>query len=149
MVASLVSLGLLEDDSTVLRNSTGGELLQDFVKLMLVGSGISIEIATLLVCLIFKVVLIGLGSDSFEAAKSLELLSVDVHVVDLWLLDTLELLLLGHLLLEHFHLLLVLLDTHIDAVSKDISINDLSLGDGKGSLLVSKASSSLLLSKGN
>lgn len=65
--------------------------------------------------------------------------SIDVHVVDFWLLNALQVLLLGHLLLEHFVLFLVLLNTSVDTMHKNVSVDNLFLGESVRCLLVAEA----------
>ena len=62
---------------------------------------------------LFLVILIG---DGFEAGESLDWLLVDVHVLNLRWEDSVEVLLLGDLLLVHLHLLLVFLNAVVDAM---------------------------------
>jgi hypothetical protein len=109
-----------------------------------VSSCISVEVATLLVSLVLEVELLVLRGDILEAAESSDTLSVYVHVVELWLLNRFELLLLGDLLLEHLHFLLVLLDAHVGAVSKNVSVDDLGGSENLGGLFIAEATSRLL-----
>ena len=69
-------------------------------------------------------------------------MSINVHVINFRLLHEIKILFLCDLLLEHFHFLLILLNTVMDAVNQDVSIYDLLLGESMGSLLVSETASS-------
>lgn len=74
-----------------------------------------------------------------EDLQARNLRSIDVHVVDFWLLNALQVLLLGHLLLEHFVLFLVLLNTSVDTMHKNVSVDNLFLGESVRCLLVAEA----------
>lgn len=69
-------------------------------------------------------------------------MSINVHIINFRLLHEIKILFLRDLLLEHFHFLLILLNTVMDAVNQDVSIYDLLLGESMGSLLVSETASS-------
>lgn len=71
---------------------------------------------------LFFVILIG---DGFKAVKSLDWGLVDVLVLELWLQHDIKESLFGHFLLVHLHLLLLFLDTDVDAVYKDIFVDDI------------------------
>jgi hypothetical protein len=51
---------------------------------------------------------------------------------------------LGHLFLEHLHLFLIFLDTHIQTVRENISVNDLGGSESSRGLFVSETSGSFL-----
>ena len=58
LVDRLLSLGVGVDETTVLWNSTGRELLEHSIQLMFIGSGISIEVASFLVSFVLDVMLV-------------------------------------------------------------------------------------------
>lgn len=63
-------------------------------------------------------------SDGLKASEPLDWGLVDVLVLELWGQNHVNLPLLGDLLLVHLHLLLLLLDTDVDAVHQDIFVDD-------------------------
>jgi len=69
--------------------------------------------------------LVKLVGDGLEAAESLHWRLVDVLVLKFWLKHCLKESLLGHLLLEHLHLFLLFLDTDVDAVDKNVLVDDI------------------------
>lgn len=77
--------------------------------------------------------------DVLEYLQARNLRSIYVHVVDFWQLNVVQILFLSHFLLKHFGLLLVLLDTIVDAVNQDVSVDDLLLSESVRSLLVAEA----------
>lgn len=77
--------------------------------------------------------------DVLEYLQARNLRSIYVHVVDFWQLNVVQILFLSHFLLKHFGLLLVLLDTVVDAVNQDVSVDDLLLSESVRSLLVAEA----------
>lgn len=121
------------------------DLLQNFVKMLLVGSCISIEISHALLerfvlAIAFKVaqgrhklavlsdvtflLSIMLGRYVFEAAES-GYLRVDVHVEEFWLLNSSFLQgTLSDLIVVHLHFLLIFLHTHAEGVPQDVSVDD-------------------------
>ena len=121
------------------------DLLQNFVKMLLVGSRISIEISHALLerfilAIAFKVALwrhelavlsdvtfllsIMLSRYVFEAAES-GYLRVDVHVEEFWLLNTsFSEGTLSDLIVIHLHFLLIFLHTHAEGVPEDVSVDN-------------------------
>lgn len=79
--------------------------------------------------------------DVLENFQARNLRSIYVHVVDFWLLNKIQILFLCHFLLKHLGLLLVLLDTVVDAMYQDVSVNDLFLSKSLWGLLVAKTAS--------
>ena len=79
------------------------------------------------------------GGDVLEYLQARYLRSIYVHVVDFWQLNVVQILFLSHFLLKHFGLLLILLDTVVDAVNQDVSVDDLLLSESVRSLLVAEA----------
>ena len=144
MVTTHVFVVWLHDNATILWDIPTGQLLKHLVQLLLVGSCISVEIASLLIRFIHVVNLLCFRGNVLEAAKALHVRGVDVHVVDLWLLNHIFVRLLGYLFLEHLHLFLIFLDTHIQTVCENISVNDLGGSESSRGLFVSEASGSFL-----
>lgn len=118
------------------------DLLQFCVKMLLVGSCISIEIShalleRLILAVAFKVALwrhklavlsnvtfllsIMLSRYVFEAAES-GYLRVDVHVEEFWLLKGSS---IAALIMIHLHFLLIFLHTHAEGVPQDVSVDNL------------------------
>ena len=62
--------------------------------------------------------------DSLEAIESFDWLLVKVLVLEFWLQEDVLDLFLGHFLLVHLHLLLLLLDARVDAVDKNVFVDD-------------------------
>lgn len=113
------------------------------LKMFLVGCGITVEVATLVVILLLDVQEGGgaLGN-LLEAGESWNVtVSVDVHVLDGWRLHDIKIsLLIVDFLVEHLELLLVLLDTHLNAVDQDLGVDCLLVREGDRGLLVAEAS---------
>jgi hypothetical protein len=66
-------------------------------------------------------------------------LRVNIHVIDFWLLDEVLVALLGDFFLKHLHFFLIFLHAHINAVSQNVSVDDLGGSQGLGGLLVAEA----------
>jgi len=92
------------------------KLLQDEVKMLLIGPSIAGELWVALVAVVV------LSGDVWEATESLYRLAVDVHILDFGLSYGLPKLLLANFLLVHLHLLLVFLDADKDTVNQYIFI---------------------------
>lgn len=78
--------------------------------------------------------------DFLKYLQARNLRSIYVHVVDFWQLNVVQVLFLSHFLLKHFGLLLVLLDTVVDTMNQDVSVDDLLLSESVRSLLVAETS---------
>jgi hypothetical protein len=76
-----------------------------------------------------------LGADVLETSKSSLRRVVDVHVLDFRLLDlSNESLSVHELLLVHLHFFLIFLNTHVETMKQDISINNFLFGKSVSSL---------------
>lgn len=113
------------------------------LKVLLVSSGIAVEVTTLIVVVFLNVDECGRAlSDSLEAGQARHVsVCVNVEVLDRgWLCDILISLLVLDFLVVYFQLLLILLDAHFDAVHKHLIVFGLLGGQRNRGLLVSKAS---------
>lgn len=106
------------------------KLLQDEIKMLLIGQSIARELWVALVAIIM------LSSDLWEATEPLDRLAVDVHILDFRLNYGLPKLLFANFLLVHLHLLLVFLNAGKDIVNQDIFICGLGWLQGFWSLFV-------------
>ena len=113
-----------------------GLFFELLVQIVFVGCSVSMEILSIIIRFI------KISCDCPEATKSFNALFVDVDVLDLRRADEFLLPLLGDFLLIHFHFLLVLLHTHMNAVHKDISIDYRWQIKSHTSLSIAKTSSS-------
>lgn len=130
----IITLGLIQLGLQFLvAHIFGMELFQDFVQMLLVWCGITVEIAGI-VLLIFILVLIKvenwgffgfLVADVFETTKSSLRRVINVHILDFRLLDlSNESLSVHKLLLEHLHFFLIFLNAHVETMKQNISINN-------------------------
>lgn len=141
LVQSLLDLSICVDDSAILWNSTSRQLLEHFVKVVLIGSGVPVEVASLLVGLVLHILGAMVVRDIREYLQSWDLRGIYVHVVDFRLLNIVQILFLSHFLLKHFGLLLVLLNTIVNAVNKYVPVDDLFLSERVRGLLISESTS--------
>ena len=116
------------------------KLLENLVQVLLVGGGVAVEEpAGLLVVVAIGTFFVGI-SDALEARQSWDSsLCVDIDILELGVLHTVLVPLLGDLLLEHLQLFLILLHADVHAVDHDIRVNWLRTAQGVGALLVAEA----------
>jgi hypothetical protein len=133
LLVFLISLA----DTRSIRDNSCVQALQGAVEVLLVGLSVAVEVA-LLVGLhvgwdkdpVLANVTSGGSlsvealSDGLKASEPLDRGLVDVLVLELWGQNHVDLPLLGDLLLVHLHLLLLLLDTDVDAVHQDVFVDD-------------------------
>ena len=142
LIHLLLCLCIIINDTAILWYVTCWELFEHSIQLLLIGCGISVEIASLLVSLIMDILVAILIGNISESLKAGTLLCINVHVVNFWLLNKIKVLFLRNFLLVHFHFFLIFLDTVVNAMNKDISVNYFLLSESMGRLFVTKASSS-------
>jgi len=92
--------------------------------MLFVGSGITVEVATFVIIFRFVTKCRGI-SDILEARESWNVsVGVDVNVLNIWLLNLFNVLLLIDFLLVHLGFLLVFLDRNFDAMDKYFRVVD-------------------------
>ena len=135
---------------------SNGQLSQYLIKILFVGGCVTVEIAVIL----FFVVVLGVSgvelsiavlestnillfveliSDATKAAEAFDRRTVDIHILNFRLKNVLDLLPFCDLLLVHFLLLLVFLNTYVHIVNENVCVDVLGKGEGHGGLLIAEA----------
>jgi hypothetical protein len=93
--------------------------------MLLVGCGITVKVATFVIVILFILQCRSI-SDFLEARESWNIsVGVDIDILNIWLLNQFNVLLLIDFLLVHLRFLLVLLDAHFDAMDQYFRVVDL------------------------